>query len=224
MDQAGGIDMKQRADDIGRDLLDAAAQPVGDVGDGDLVGERAHDELLERAQLPGLGDVIEQREDVLNPALLVAEGVEPGADPDLLAVLVVDQRLDLAAPAAGHQALEELCDGLAIGMAAGDELARAASLGLLAGIAEQGRERRIDVDDVLLDVGDNHRAVGLVGDGVEQPDPGAAFGIGGDVAREHDAMGRAVDGRGRQRDIALIRLPSRRTRLISSRKSATGSA
>ena len=100
MNQSGGIDMEQRADDVGRDLFDTAAQPVGDLGDRHLVGERAHDELLQRAQLPGFGDVLEQREDVFDAALLVAEGVDPGADPDLLAVLGVNERLDLAAPAA----------------------------------------------------------------------------------------------------------------------------
>lgn len=193
MDQSGGIDVKQRADDIGSDLLDAAAQPVGDLGDRHLVGERAHVELLERAQLLGLGDVFEQREDVPDPALLVAKRVDPGADPDLLAVLVVDQHLGLAAPATMRQALDEPGNGVAIGMAACDELACAAPFSLVAGVTEQRRERRINVDDVLFDIGDDDRAVGLVGDGVEQPDPDAALGIGGDVAREHDVMGCAVD-------------------------------
>ncbi|MEY9794977.1 hypothetical protein ABH984_002992 [Bradyrhizobium ottawaense] len=59
MDQARGIDMEQRTDDVGRDLLDATAQPVGDLADRHLVGERAHDELLQRAQLLGFGDVLE---------------------------------------------------------------------------------------------------------------------------------------------------------------------
>ena len=204
MNQSGGIDMEQRrADDVGRDLLDTAAQPVGDLGDRHLVGERAHDELLQRAQLPGFGDVLEQREDVFDAALLVAEGVDPGADPDLLAVLVVSERLDLAAPSAMHQALDELRDGLAIGVAAGEQLGRAAALGFAAGVAEQRREGGIDVTDILLDVGDDHHAIGLVGDRVEQPDPDATLGIGGDVAREHDVMGCALDRRRRQRDRRL---------------------
>lgn len=64
---------------------------VGDLADRHLVGERAHDELLERAQLLGLGDVLEQRKGVLDPALPVAEGIDPGADPDFLAVLGIDE-------------------------------------------------------------------------------------------------------------------------------------
>ncbi|MET4042554.1 hypothetical protein ABIC03_004262 [Bradyrhizobium sp. RT6a] len=192
MDQARGVDVKQRTDHVRRDLLDTAAQPVCDLADRNLVGERAHDELLQRAQLLGLGDVLEQREDVLDLALPVAEGIDAGADPDLLAVLVIGEHLELAAVAAIHQALDELRNGLAIGVAAGDQPPRTAALGFLAGVAEQRREGGIDVDDVLIGVGDEHRAVGLVGDGVEKPDPDAALGVRGDVAREHHLMGHAA--------------------------------
>jgi hypothetical protein len=91
-----------------------------------------------------------------------------------------------------HQALDELRNGLAIGVAAGEQAPGTAALGFLAGVAEQRREGGIDVDDALVGVGDEHRAVGLVGDGVEKPDPDAAFGVRGDVAREHDAIGNAA--------------------------------
>jgi hypothetical protein len=58
----------------------------------------------------------------------------------------------------------------------------------------------VNADDVLLGVGDDHHAVGLVGNGVEKPDPHTALGLRGDVAGEHDVMDRAIDGRGGQRD------------------------
>lgn len=58
----------------------------------------------------------------------------------------------------------------------------------------------MDVADVLLGVGDDHRAVGLVGDGVEKRNPCTALGLRGDVAGEHDVMDRAINGRGGQGD------------------------
>src|SRR5260370_32581853 len=97
MNQAAGVDVEQRGDDVGRDLLDAAAKPVGDIGQGDFIGQCVHDQLLQRPQLPGLGDIGQQGENVFDPAAGVAERLDVGRDPDLVAVLVVGEDFLLAA-------------------------------------------------------------------------------------------------------------------------------
>jgi hypothetical protein len=48
MNQSAGVDVEQRGDHVGRDLLDPPAKPVGDVGDRDFIGQRVHDQLLQR--------------------------------------------------------------------------------------------------------------------------------------------------------------------------------
>ena len=138
MNQSAGIDVKQRGNDIGRDLLDAAAKPVGDIGDRDFVGQRAHDQLLQRAQLLGLGDVGQQREDVLDPPALVAERLDVGRYPDLVAVLVVGEDFLLAAGFVIDPAPQP-CQRPAVGIPAHQQFVRLPALRFLDRIAEHRR-------------------------------------------------------------------------------------
>jgi hypothetical protein len=47
MNQATGVDVQQRGNHVRCDLLDAPAKPVGNFGQGDFIGQRAHDQLLQ---------------------------------------------------------------------------------------------------------------------------------------------------------------------------------
>ncbi len=49
--QPVGIDVQHRSDDIRRNDFDAPAKPVGNLGERKFVGQRAHDQLLQRPQL-----------------------------------------------------------------------------------------------------------------------------------------------------------------------------
>ncbi len=48
MNQSGGVDVENRGNDIGRDLLDTPAKLVGDIRDRNFIGQRVHDQLLQR--------------------------------------------------------------------------------------------------------------------------------------------------------------------------------
>ena len=89
--QPVGIDMQHRSDDIRRNGFDAPAKLVGNLGDREFVGQRAHDQLLQRPQLLVFADIGQQGEDVLDPSARVAERLDDGRDPDFIAVLVVGQ-------------------------------------------------------------------------------------------------------------------------------------
>ena len=89
--QPVGIDVQHRSDDIGCDGFDAPAQLVGDLGQWKFVGQRPHDQLLQRPQLLVFGGIGQQGEDVLDPSAGVAERLDHGRDPDFIAVLVVGQ-------------------------------------------------------------------------------------------------------------------------------------
>ena len=85
--QAVEIDMQHRSDDIRSNGFDAPAKLVGNLGDREFVGQRAHDQLLQRPQLLVLADIAQQGEYVLDAAAIVAERLDRGRDPDLIAVL-----------------------------------------------------------------------------------------------------------------------------------------
>ena len=97
MNQPAGIDVKQRGNDIRRDLLDTPAKPVGDIRNRNFIGQRVHDQLLQRAQLPGLGDVGQNRAHVFDVPAGIAERLQVRLDPDFVAVLVVAEDFRFAA-------------------------------------------------------------------------------------------------------------------------------
>ena len=63
MNQPAGVDMEYRGNHVRRDLLDAPAKLIGDIRNREFIGQRAHDQLLQRAQLLGLGDIGQERAD-----------------------------------------------------------------------------------------------------------------------------------------------------------------
>ncbi|OIQ65295.1 hypothetical protein GALL_531480 [mine drainage metagenome] len=116
--------MQQRGHDIRRDLLNTPAKLIGDIRNRDFIGQCVHDQLLQRAQLPGLGDIGQEGAHVLDPPAIVAERSYVGRDPDFVAVLVVAEDFLLAAttfiidhaPQPGHR--------LAVGVPAHKQIVR----------------------------------------------------------------------------------------------------
>ena len=200
MNQSAGVDVEQRGNDIGRDLLDTPAKLVGDIRNRDFIGQRAHDQLLQRPQLLGLGDIGQQGEHVLDPPAPVAERLDVGRDPDLVAVLVVGEDFLLAATFLADPASQP-CQRPAVGMATDKQLDRLPPLRFLDRVPEHSGKRGVDIDDPQIVVGDDNRAVGPVGDQCEQRQPFSSFDLGGDVPNECDgaALTADLDMRKRQR-------------------------
>ena len=89
--QPVGIDVQHRGNDIGRNGFDPPAQLVGNFGERKLVGQRAHDQLLQRPQLLVFADIAQQGEYVFDAPAIVAERLDSRRDPDLVAVPVVGE-------------------------------------------------------------------------------------------------------------------------------------
>ena len=68
--------MQHRGNDIGRNGFDPPAQLVGNLGDRKLVGQRAHDQLLQRPQLLVFADIAQQGEYVFDAPAIVAERLD----------------------------------------------------------------------------------------------------------------------------------------------------
>ena len=198
MNQPVEIDVQHRRDDIGRNDFDAPAKLVGNLGDRQFVGQRPHDQLLQRPQLLVLGDIGQQGEYVLDAPAIVAECLDGGRDPDLVAVPVVGQNLVLVA-AAGADPVAQPEQGLAVGQSSGEQPVGLLSLRLCGRVSEHSGERRIGIDDAQVAVGDDDGAGGLVGHQVQKCDPLAPLDLGGDVAnKDHIAASAAgLDARGR---------------------------
>ena len=86
-------------------------------------------------------------------------------------------------------------------MAAHHQLVRPPPLRFLERVAEQGCKRRVDIDDFHFVIGDDHRAVGPVGDSMEQRRRLPSFDLRGDVPDECDGalLTTDLDARQRQR-------------------------
>ena len=190
--QPVGIDVQHRSDDIGRDDFDAPAKLVGNLGERKFVGQRAHDQLLQRPQLLGFADIGQQREDVFDPSAVVAERFDDGRDPDFVAVPVVGQDFLFSAAVIADSAAQPR-QRLAVGESAGKQLVRLPPLRFLGRVSEHSGEGGVGIDDLQLAIGDDDGAVGLVGHQIEQRDPLASFDLGGDVTNEDHVIGSAAD-------------------------------
>ena len=201
MNQSAGVDIEQRGHHVRCDLLDAPAQLVGYLANRDFVGQRAHDELLQRPQLLAFGDVGQQAEHVFDLPALVAKRLDGGRDPDLVAIFVVDEDF-LFAAGFDIDPAPQLCQRPAVGMPAHDEFAGPPSLGLLDRVSEHRGKRRVGIDDLEIAIGDDDGAVGLVGDQFEHGHPFAAYDLPGDISDVSDGAALTVgrDARQRQRD------------------------
>ena len=196
--QPVGIDVQHRSDDIGCDGFDAPAKLVGNLGQRKLVGQRAHDQLLQRPQLLVFADIAHQGEYVLDSPASVAERLDRGRDPDLVAVLVVGENfLPVAASIADPEA--QPAQGLAVCQPSGEQLVGLPSLRFRGRVSEHSGERRVGIDDAQVTIGDDDGARGLVGHQVQKHDPLAPFDLGGDVANKDHVTASAadLDARGR---------------------------
>ncbi len=183
--------MQHRSDDIRCNGFDAPAKPVGNLGDREFVGQRAHDQLLQRPQLLVFADIAQQGEHVFDAAAIVAECLDRGRDPDLIAVLVAGENfLLVAAPIADPASQPE--QGLAVGQRSGEQLIGLPSQRFRGRISEHSGERRIGIEDAQVTIGDDDGAGGLVGHQVQKRDPLAPLDLGGDVANKDHVVASAV--------------------------------
>ena len=190
--------MQHRSDDIRCDGFDAPAKLVGNLGDRQFVGQRAHDQLLQRPQLLVLADIAQQGEYVFDASAIIAKRLDGGRDPDLIAVPVVGENFLLVAAAVADPAAQPE-QGLAVGQRSDKQLVGMPSLHFRGRVSQHSGERRVGIDDAQVAIGDDDGAGGLVGHQVQKRDPLAPFDLGGDVAnKDHIAASAAdLDARGR---------------------------
>jgi len=177
--------MKHRRHDVGRDLLDPPAQPVTDFGNRHFVRKRGHDQLLQGAQLPALANVGQQRKDIAELPLAVADGLDVRGHPDFVAVLVVDEELFLG-PVLFVERASQLSQRLAIGVAADQQVACPASFRFIGSVTEQVLESGVGVDGLQLAIRHDDAAVAAIGELLEQRQPVALLDLARDIAHEQD--------------------------------------
>ncbi len=187
MDQPFLVHVQDRADDPWRKLLDAAAELIGDLFERTLLGERGRRQLLERAQLLGLADIAEQAEHLPDLAARIAMSFDERGDPDLVAMLVLQEQF-LLGPAGGVQALLKPRDGAWIEMWTGQQLTDQAPDRFFCCVAEHGDEGGVHVDDPPLVIGDDDGAVAAIGHRVQQREALPLLKVAGDPScQQHKA-------------------------------------
>jgi hypothetical protein len=154
--------MQDRADHVGGELLDLAAELVGDGGDRHVGGQRRHDQLLQRAQLLVLPDVAEQADQIFDLAARVAVRLDVRRGPDLAARLVIDQQVLLDALRVDDALLQPV-DHLGVGAGPDEELLDILAEHLLRAVAEDAGKGRVGIEDLQLVIGDDDGAVAAVG-------------------------------------------------------------